>query len=214
MLIGERVAKRLEELKWSASELSRRAGVTQPTVHRIITNESQSPKHDNIEKIARALGVTSAWLWSGGVTSATIDEQSNVSEGPPLKGRVPLISWVQAGEFCEAIDLFMPGDADDWLECPISHGPNAFCLKVIGDSMFPEYREGEIILVEPRIDPAHGDDVVVRTPDGKTTFKRLQRTPDGTHLLAMNKDYPNRVILVPDDTHICGVVTASWTKRR
>ena len=94
------------------------------------------------------------------------------------------------------------------------HGPNAFCLKVVGDSMFPDYREGEIILVEPRLSAQHGDDVVVRTPEGKTTFKRLQITPDGTHLLAVNKEYPNRIIEVPDDTHICGVVTASWMNRR
>jgi len=221
MRIAERVASKMEELGWSEGELGRRSGVPQPTVHRILSGESQNPRQANVEKIAKALGVTAAWLWSGLATAETTGRYSaaahmpeNVSEGPQILGKVPLISWVKAGDLCEAIDIFQPGDAEDWLECPMPHGPNAFCLRVVGDSMFPDYREGEIILVEPALTAQHGDDVVVRTPEGKTTFKRLQMTPDGTHLLAVNRDYPNRIIEVPDDTHICGVVTASWMNRR
>ena len=221
MQIAQRVASMMQKLGWSEGELGRRSGVPQPTVHRILNGESQSPRQNNVEKIAKALGVTSSWLWSGtnveepsGVYVTQQSHDENAQQGPQILGRVPLISWVRAGDLCEAIDLFQPGDADEWLDCPMPHGPNAFCLKVVGDSMFPDYREGEIILVEPRLSAQHGDDVVVRTPEGKTTFKRLQITPDGTHLLAVNKEYPNRIIEVPDDTHICGVVTASWMNRR
>jgi SOS-response transcriptional repressor LexA len=80
--------------------------------------------------------------------------------------------------------------------------------------MHPEYREGELILVDPAIEARHGDDVIARTPEGKATFKRLQVTPDGTFLIALNPSYPDRIIKAPADTHICGVVTASWMQRR
>ncbi|MCK9799311.1 helix-turn-helix transcriptional regulator [Pseudomonas sp. MAFF 302030] len=45
----------MAEQGFSESELGRRAGVPQPTVHRIITGESLSPRQLNIEKIAKRL---------------------------------------------------------------------------------------------------------------------------------------------------------------
>lgn len=80
--------------------------------------------------------------------------------------------------------------------------------------MSPEYRAGEILLVEPDIQAMHNDDVVVRTPEGQVTFKRLQKTEDGTYLLALNPEFPNRILHMPDDTSICGVVTGSWVNRK
>ncbi|MCY1359772.1 Peptidase S24-like protein [compost metagenome] len=80
--------------------------------------------------------------------------------------------------------------------------------------MCPEYRDGEIIQVEPEITAVHGDDVVARTPEGEVTFKRLQITEDGQYLMAVNPEFPNRIIKVPEGTVICGVVTGSWIKRR
>lgn len=50
---------------WSEGELARRAGTTQPTVHRIIKGESKSPRQENIQAIAKAFGCSAEWLWSG-----------------------------------------------------------------------------------------------------------------------------------------------------
>lgn len=35
------------------------------------------------------------------------------SPGPDFKGRLPLISWVQAGRWSEIVDTFHPGDAEN-----------------------------------------------------------------------------------------------------
>ncbi|WP_020209010.1 LexA family protein [Gilvimarinus chinensis] len=128
--------------------------------------------------------------------------------------QVPLIAWVAAGAWCDSPDNYAPGDAEEYLDCPFPFSDHSFCLKIVGDSMTPDYREGEYILVDPAIEPKHGDDVVAREPDGRHTFKRLQDTPDGMFLLALNPDHPNRKIQIPPDTRICGVVTGSWMKRR
>lgn len=210
-LIGQLLADKLKEVGWSEGELARRSGVPQPTTHRILAGESNSPRIDNVNKLAKALGIDAAALLAGKLL-AELD--ANVTAGPDIKGRVPRISWVQAGTLCEAIDLFEPGYAEEWLDCPFPHSPRAFCLEVRGMSMFPDYRPGELILVDPGVEPAHNDDIVVRTPDGQATFKRLQVTEDGTHLLALNPDFPSRVIHVPEGTEICGVVTGSWMDRR
>jgi SOS-response transcriptional repressor LexA len=210
-LIGRLLTERLKELGWNETELARRAGVAQPTTHRILGGESNNPRIDNVNKLARALGLDPAALLAGQLQT---DFDENVVAGPDIKGRVPRISWVQAGALSEAIDLFEPGYAEEWLDCPFPHSNGAFCLEVRGTSMFPDYRPGELILVEPNIEPLHDDDIVARTPDGQATFKRLQITEDGTYLLALNPEFPNRIITVPDGTEICGVVTGSWMNRR
>lgn len=171
----------------------------------------REPSLEDIRTIALALGYQTAEQFM--TTPSGLIGEADPAYSSRMK-KVPLISWVAAGGWCGSDDPFAPGQADEWLECPFPHSENSFCLKVIGDSMAPDYREGEIILVDPGIDAGHGDDVVARTPESTYTFKRLQITPEGTYLLALNPDYPGRYIRIPPDSDICGVVTGSWIKRR
>lgn len=203
-MIASRLREKMKALELSEGELGRRSGVPQPTIHRILNGVSLSPRKDSVERIAKVLRVSPEWLLFG--------VESNIKGGPAIRGLVPLLSWVAAGTFCES-GSYSKDDAIDMLPCPFPHSPGAFCLVVSGESMMPDYRDGEIILVDPEQSAKHGDDVVVRTEEGATTFKRLQVTHDGTYLLALNPAYPDRIVKVPRDTHICGVVTASWMSR-
>lgn len=133
----------------------------------------------------------------------------------PSSSPVPVISWIRAGQWCEAHDPWQPGDADDWLPCPVRHGKNTFALRVDGDSMDGPggYREGEVIFVDPDVRATPGRDVVARTPNGTATFKRLKEDAQGQYLLALNPAWPDRIIRVPTGTVICGVVIGSFTPR-
>jgi SOS-response transcriptional repressor LexA len=166
-------------------------------------------------KLEAALGLDNGWFDRLHTTiaekAATYELIDNIRQAPDLN-KVPLLSWVQAGNWCESPEP--PGTAEEWLDCPFPHSENAFCLEVVGDSMSPEYREGEYILVDPALQPEHNDDIVARTPDGTHTFKRIQITPEGNYLLALNPDHPARKIKAPEGTHICGVVTGSWMRRK
>lgn len=213
-LIATMDAKRIK-LGMSVAEVARRAGVAQPTAHRILSGESKSPRIENIRSLAVALGIDTPSITGAlNVLETGPSYSTGLANGPRLQRRVPVISWVQAGQFCEAVDLYAPDSAEEWLDCPFPHSPRAFCLVVKGLSMHPDYRPEEIILVEPELEAQHNDDVVVRTPDGEATFKRLQQTEDGKYLLALNPEFPNRIIAVPDETIICGVVTGSWINRK
>lgn len=48
----------MAERNWSEGQLSRRSGVKQPTIHRIIVGDSKEPRRSNLEKIARAFGLS------------------------------------------------------------------------------------------------------------------------------------------------------------
>lgn len=80
--------------------------------------------------------------------------------------------------------------------------------------MWPEYPEGVDIFVDPSLQAHHNDDVVVRDHEGKATLKRLKITPEGKFLEAVNPNWPNRFIKIPDGSTICGVVIYSGRKRK
>jgi len=197
------------ERKLSEGELSRMSGVTQPTIHRMVSGETREPRRSNVKKIAAALGVTSEHLLGeyNGIGEPATDY--NVTAGPSIKGRVPLISWVQAGEFCEAIDLFQPGDAEEWIDCAQSHSSEAFALRVQGGSMTPEFNEGEIVIIDPNASADSGRFIIAKkAADSSVTLKQLMIDGDESYLKALNPDWPNKIIKMNEEWHICGVVIA------
>ena len=173
------------------------------------------------ERKARALELQAKmppyWLDEEHEDSPIIAD-SNVIELDRQTGLVPKISWVRAGLFCDIDDPLEPGDAKEWLICPVKHGPKTYVLQVDGPSMDSGdgkgYADGEDIFVDPDVRPENGSDVIARTPNGKATFKRYQVHSEGNFLLALNPDWPERIIKVPEGTVICGVVIYSGRPRR
>ncbi len=95
---------------------------------------------------------------------------------PLAAGRlVPVINKVSAGYPSDFNDLDYPvGIADDYIRCPDMHDPNAFAVRVVGDSMEPKFREGDIVIFSPAAEVHNGDDCFIRfAMPHETTFKRV-----------------------------------------
>lgn len=86
--------------------------------------------------------------------------------------RIPILSWVQAGNPRVVGDL----DYSDWLVVENSLPDGCFALRVRGDSMIPEFNEDDIIVINPLIRPTPGDFVIARvcsvSGNCETTLKR------------------------------------------
>lgn len=80
------VAKRLEALlksnQWNEYDLERESGVNQPTIHRIASGESKSPRLTNLTKIAKAFNVSVSYL-TGQESSAGDSQENNYDHLPP-----------------------------------------------------------------------------------------------------------------------------------
>lgn len=137
----------------------------------------------------------------------------NTEPGPDLRGAlVPLISWVQAGCWTAVVDNLQPGQAYEWLACPVAHGPHTFVLRVRGESMYnplgrPSFADGDLIYVDPEREAVHGSLVVVRL-DGsmEATFKRLVIEGEQKLLRPLNPSWPEQFIKINGNATICGVV--------
>jgi len=215
------------------NSLAIKAKATQSTIFRFLEGESQEPRKSTLDKIARVYNVPVEAFYSdkirallvkqmgfentGGTLEAILVQEPtldyNVAPGPDMRAPLPLISWVQAGDWSEIIDNFAPGDAETWLPCPSKHGSRAYALRVEGVSMEPKFHSGDIIFVDPDLRAEHGSYVVVRLDDEKkATFKQLVIEGDQRFLRPENPAWPQQLIPINGNATICGVVIGRYEK--
>jgi SOS-response transcriptional repressor LexA len=82
-------------------------------------------------------------------------------------------------------------------------GAEPFALMVLGDSMAPEFVEGEVIVVEPEGLASDGSFVVAQV-EGDWMLRQLVRGEGGWRLSALNPAYPPAAIA--DLSPVRGVV--------
>jgi len=129
-----------------------------------------------------------------------------------LPFEVPVINSMAAGYPADFTDLGYPARvADSYVRCPDIEDADAFAARVVGDSMEPDYKEGDIVVFSPARDVAEGDDCFARLePDHESTFKRVyfDTGPDNEALIRLqptNSRYAPRS--VPRE-HVAGLYRA------
>ncbi|RNC80408.1 MAG: helix-turn-helix domain-containing protein [Phycisphaera sp.] len=129
------------------------------------------------------------------------DKGLDVVQLMPLPREVPVINKVTAGYPTEFTDLGYPARvADEYLKVPDIDDADAFGARVVGDSMEPEYREGDVVVFSPRSPVTSGTDCFVRLePDQESTFKRVyfEKDESGAELIRLqplNSRYPPMVV--------------------
>lgn len=213
--LGDRLREAMTEMGLSEGELARRAGLKQPTIHRILTGQSKDPRQGNVEKIAAVIGQTATWLRTG--KGKSIEGANNVHKpaGAERFYRYPIISWVAAGGWSEAVTPYPPGSEQSYESTDYKSKGDAFWLEVMGDSMTApvglSIPQGMYILVDTGVEAANGSLIVAQLSDSdEATFKKLVIDGGRRFLKPLNPAYP--IIPINGDCHIVGVVTEAKMK--
>lgn len=197
--------------------LARACDISKPAVTAWFNGSTTKLDGSNLLAAARYLGVRPEWLANGRGRMRIEQGAENTEEGPAIRGQVPEISWVQAGNPSEAVDNFHPGDGERSIPVTVAVRRHTFALRVKGDSMVdpsgigPSFPEGITIIVEPDEEPRHRRFVVVKSDDEtEATFKQLIIDGQDWYLRPLNPTYKTKPF--PADGRICGVVVqAVWT---
>lgn len=130
--LSDRVALALKHAGISQADLARACKISAVSVNNWLSGETRSLRATTAIAAAEALGVSAEWLSSGRGEMIAHPQpvirtpaHANTEPGPDIRGAVPLISWVQAGDWSSIVDNFSPGDAEEWFPCPVSHGTPA-----------------------------------------------------------------------------------------
>lgn len=123
-------------------------------------------------------------------------------------------------QFWGEVSAGFPSPAADFVQNNISldesllDKPEATYLnRVAGDSMYPDYLIGDLLIIRSDIEPRNNDDIIVSVNNSEYTFKRY----DQIHkkLIPLNPKYNNAIQLDDEDTVlILGVVTSLIRQKR
>lgn len=109
---------------------------------------------------------------------------------------IPVISAIQAGRFKEISDPYPPGAGFDVIYADADLSRWAFALEIEGESMLPEFRPGDRVIIDPEMAPRPGDFVAARNGREEATFKKYRprgrndRGDEVFELVPLNEDYP------------------------
>lgn len=185
MSLASRVKSRRLELGLTQNEAAEAAGIRQQTWQAIEDGSTLKPR--NIVGIAKALKVEPSWLIDGGSMVPISDVNTK---------RVPLISYVQAGNLVHGKPIDSMEDVFEYILTDAHLSDCAFAMKLQGDSMEPEFKDGDVIIVDPEIEPHPGEFVVAANGDFDATFKKYRPLMNSSkespafELIPLNSDYP------------------------
>lgn len=213
---SERLKTAMEARSVSVSQLAAGMGVSYQAVKRVLDGLSKAFSAANNTRAAATLRISPDWLATGtGNMDASFDE--NVRASPPGMRAYPVISKVQAGLVKEISCPYEAGDgfAVEFGEDDASQW--AFFLEIEGDSMLPDFRPGDRVLIDPDVSPRPGDFVAARNSKQEATFKKYRvRGIDESgqevfELVPLNDDYP---VLRSDEHHLSVIGTMLEHRRK
>ena len=207
MTKGERIKQRREQLGISQTELAECIGTSKQNLYKYENDIITNIPSDRVEALAKRLNTSPAYImgWNEGdsLPSPAITEDTVT---------FPVITSVAAHYDSVSIDESAAGEK---IEVPRAYlkGRKAedFCaMRVRGDSMYPAFQNGDIVLVLRQSTMNHSGEIgVISYGDDEMTIKRINYVDgeDWLKLVPLNPAYPPRRIEGVDleSCHIIGI---------
>jgi len=210
------LAKRLQQAREGAglaqSELARRVGMSQTAIGEIEAGRVARPK--KLREIALEIGISEAWLL-GETDNPDPDHKPQLPDAAQVVGVIGMIG--AGGAFDTSVEQIDHGEPLYEIELPFYIGPDAIALEVKGESMWPRYDPGDVIVCFRRtVDPETllGWEAAVGTPDGSRYLKRLLKgSAPGLYNLESHNAPPLRDVRLDWVSDVGAVVRAHLVRR-
>ena len=184
--IGAKIYEKRKSMGFTLEEVGNMVGVAKSTIQRYEAGKIAAPKLAVLESIARALDMDIREL------AGTVPAPENLR--PLKKARsktaVPILGKVAAGEgaFADSnIQGYIMEDSEN-----LSSDAEYAYLKVEGDSMYPEFKDGDMVFVKCSNVADTGDYAVVVVDGDNGVIKRIEYGNGYIVLHSINPMYPPR----------------------
>lgn len=210
-----------------AAEAARKAGVTPSALYQLEDGTTKSLSGQTAVKLGRIYPEFRVeWLIDGSGPQRRDDPlpPASYSETPPGYVRFRVMEGEASGGYGVVNDDFpevvQEMDVAEWqVRSQIGFVPEKDRVKLVtvrGDSMYPDIKNGDVVMVDIRREFFDGDGIYLINLNGYTLVKRLQMLPDGLHVISTNAKYRSQVIPASDigSIHVAGRVLGAALMRR
>lgn len=227
---AERLKEARKSAKLSQDALAKKIGRTKSTISRWESGE-RNPKMFEMVELENALGISAETLMYGTseIKTTTLSEINRVSSKLSEHRQEKVLDFAQA-ELTDqnkekTIKLF-PYNVQEKLSAGTGYDYDGngsydvaysdkeidydFASWVFGDSMLPDYPNGDVALI--KVCPFDYDgDVYAVDWDGQSYIKKVYKEEDGLRLVSTNEKYADKFAAFSEEPRIIGKVVGSFT---
>lgn len=165
---GGRLKLARKAAQLTQKQAAAKAGMSQGTLSDLENDGSTSSTYT--ARLAHAYGVNARWLADGEGDPVPV---AGAPGGPTraTTSTIPVAGYAKLGEngWYEEVQTL---GSNGYVEAH-SSDPDAYALRVRGDSMFPAIRDGWYVVVEPNGTPMAGEYVAILLRDGRKMVKEF-----------------------------------------
>ncbi len=185
MTTGERIKRLRKEHNLTQEELGAHLGIQKAAIQKYEKGTVTNIKRDSLIKLAQILDTTPEYLLGWEDTPSNI-EAFDTSDFI----NIPIIGRVAAGTTCFADNNIV--DYEPVHRSNITNGEQYAFLRVVGDSMYPVFMEGDLVLVRCQSSVDNGSYAVVTIDGEDGVVKKIIYGNDFIELHSINPMYPPR----------------------
>jgi phage repressor protein C with HTH and peptisase S24 domain/plasmid maintenance system antidote protein VapI len=197
--LADRIKTVIDEAGGNISKVAAAANTTDEVVAGWLSGKTTQIGVDHAVALQETFGVNSVWLMLGKGSRTTTVRYNDPYEPIPITRwrAIPVVGRAQLGDNGNWADMEYPvGHGDGYIDFP-TKDPDAYALKCEGDSMRPRIKDGEFVVIEPNQEIQPGDEVLVKSKDGRVMVKEFMYKRTGrTHLISANDAH--KPIILPD----------------
>lgn len=229
MTLAQRLTKARTESGYAEpAEAARQAGITPSALYQLEDGSTKSLSGTTAVKLGRVYpAFRIEWLIDGSGSPRHDQPQpaaASVHETPPGYVRFRVMDGDASGGY-GAVNEDFPAvvrelDIAEWqVRNQIGFVPEKDRVQLVtvrGDSMYPDIKNGDAVMVDVERAFFDGDGVYLINLNGYTLVKRLQMLSDGLHIISTNPRYRSQVVSAGDidGLHIAGRVLGAALLRK
>lgn len=186
----------------TAAKIAQGTGVPPQTLTRLLSGKTDNPTLSTLRVIASYFNVSIDQLVSAKGVITEKQESLKLSETDNL---IPIVQWDAAKRWAkkerrDGADLIASHS-----DLRVANTKDTFGLILTGESMYPQFSEGTLLIVNSALKPKNNDFVVAYISSSRdTVFRRMVIDGSYTFLSSINQSYPK--VDISDDVQIIGVV--------
>lgn len=231
--VGKRVAFARTFRSLTQQELASSAGVAQSSLASLESGRNKGSR--NLVSLAKALNVSPDWLDTGktygrsltqilndgfylGGNVSVAEGEANVAvspQAPTTKGinnlnlGLRMLNWTARSIFDPETAYKQTIEGQNRFNWPHEHSEQAFLLRVPFDQHNPNVKAGDIILVEPHHEPAHGKVVIAMDAESEILLGRVIEAGQ-EKMLVQAKESGGERLHILDSLLFGGVITSLY----
>lgn len=194
----------MTEIDITEAELARKTRIPQPTLHRILSGATRSPRGESLSPLAKFFSISISQLIGD---EPLPEDRIPGTHNPEVVAwtSIPVLTWEIAGQWPDCKNRLKEQHWNDWIttDKPVSN--DAFALRVTGESMAPRFNEGTTLVIEPTAEARNRSFIVVQFEDqSDVTFKQLLIDGGDQYLKPINPEFKTTLLDKPH--RVLGVV--------